>query len=136
MTDKEQLRKEITEKFRTLSNFSDTTGIPYKKVMRILNSKKLDKEGIKDLRETCENTEENKPGLILEKDRKDIRICILSSFKDYTAFCNENSDYDSVYLSNIIGGRLIEETSKYKNLVKLLNDKYSLNKEVWKRINN
>ncbi len=135
MTDREQLRKEITDKFRTLSNFSDTTGIPYKKVMRILNSDKVDKEGVKELRKTCRETEENKPGLILEDDRKEIRMCILLNFKDYTAFCNENNDYDSVYLSNIIGGRLIEETSKYKELVKLLTDKYSLNKEIWKRIN-
>jgi len=86
MTKREELRKKILNKFRTLTNFSKVANIPYKRLMSIINADNDDSVKIKSVIELCDNTKENKDGLILNEDRKVIRICILTSFKDYTAF--------------------------------------------------
>ena len=125
--DKVKLRKDIYNKYRTLKNFSRKTKIPYNKIMLVFNSLKDDREALLDIHYAYENTVIDKvEGYIIDEDREAIRICILTKFKSYTAFCSQHDSYDTVYLSNVIGGRLVEETVKYKRLVNLLKRDYGL----------
>lgn len=53
-------------------------------------------------------------------DRKNIRICILTNFKNYSTFCKKYPVYNCVYISNIITGRLSVRTEKYEQLLDIL----------------
>ncbi len=135
MSKKEIIRKEIISKFKSLSYFSLVTGVNYKKMLSFLCSDHNDSEFEKDLLFKINNTEvDEHHGLIRDVDRKAIRMCVLTSFKSYSAFHREHDDYDSVYLSNVIGGRLSDETEKYQNLIKLLTVDYDLDPLIWYRI--
>lgn len=136
MTERDKLRQEIVDKFKSLSRLSSAANIPYKRIMNILNDDEDNIIQINKLRRMCNNTKKDETGLILEKDRKLIRLCILKNYKNYTEFCNNNNEYDSVYLSNIIGGRLVVVSEKYKSLVELLTNEYNLDKRILKRISN
>jgi len=135
MTEKEALKKDIIKKFKSLSYFCILTETPYKNTLAFFCSKDDDSDRLKELRSVAKNTQVDKyHGLIRDEDRSTIRLCILSNFKNYTVFSREHNEYDTVYLSNIIGGRLSEETEKYRNLVRLLTMDYGLDIMIWYRI--
>lgn len=138
MTEKQTLREKITEKYRSLAYFCKLTGIPYKKTLNFfIVDEENDSETLKDLQILYNVTDVDKlHGLIRDEDRSTIRLCILSNFKNLSAFCREHDEYDTVYISNIIGGRLTDETRKYQNLVKLLTVNYDLDVMIWYRMKN
>lgn len=135
MTEKEALKKDIIKKFKSLSYFCILTETPYKKTLAYFCSSDYDSDLLKELQYKVNTTEVDEyHGLIRDEDRKAIRICVLTNFKNYSAFHREHNEYDSVYLSNIIGGRLSEETDKYRNLIRLLTANYDLDIMIWYRI--
>ena len=125
MTRQEALRKEITDKFRSVLSFCATTGTSYNSVMRLINGK-YNSVGVKRIRDVCRSSKENNGGFILDKDRRSIRMCILTHHDNYAEFCKSHPEYDNVYLSNIIKGRLVEETPKYRKFVGFLVYTYGL----------
>jgi len=135
MTNNSQLRKDIINKFRTLSYFCELTGISYKKTLKVFNSDSYNIKDLEEIKKAYKITEVDKHhGLIRDVDRLSIRLCILSSFKSYSAFHRKYSTFDVVYLSNIIEGSLKKETGKYRLLIKLLTAQYRLDNSIWKRI--
>jgi len=135
MTKKEILRKQIIKKFRSLSYFCLLTDLNYKKTLAYFCSLDNDSDFQKEIQFNIDNTEvDDQHGLIRDEDRKAIRMCVLTNFKNYTEFHREHKEYDSVYLSNIVGGRLSDETEKYQNLIRLLTAEYDLDIMIWYRI--
>ncbi len=135
MTEKETLREQITNKFRSLAYFCVLTETNYKKTLAYFCSDDYDSVLLEELQYKLDNTEvDEQHGLIRDEDRKAIRICVLTNFKNYSAFHRKHKEYDSVYLSNIVGGRLSDETEKYQNLIRLLTAEYDLDVMIWYRI--
>ena len=121
MTNKQILRKNITDKFRSLSYFCKLTEISYKKTLALFVEED-DSESFKHIQELYDNTDVDvQHGLIRDEDRKAIRMCILTNFKNLSAFHRENPRYNTVYLSNII---------------RFLTVRYDLDVMIWYRIKN
>jgi hypothetical protein len=66
------------------------------------------------------------PNRITEDERSKIRMCILGKYNSYTEFCLKHTDYDVVYLTNVIKGNLKLKSIKYVKFVLLLQKKYKL----------
>ena len=63
---------------------------------------------------------------ISDKDRKSIRLSILKNYHSYTEFCNDFNDFDCVYISNVVGGKLKLKSNKYRNLISILAEYHKL----------
>jgi len=63
---------------------------------------------------------------ISTKDRKKIRISILSCYHSYTEFCEDYEDFDCVYISNVINGKLKLKSTKYIKLISTLTEYHNL----------
>lgn len=126
---KNKLRKDIIEKFGTVTYFCEISGISYRKFILFLGSKR-NNETIQQLaRHQCEILEvKHIKGIIRKDHREAIRQCILIKAGNYSKFnrMNKGQGFDSNYLSNIISGRLKEERKKYKKLVTILKRDYGL----------
>ncbi|MHA2009945.1 MAG: hypothetical protein ACW980_21740 [Promethearchaeota archaeon] len=128
--DRKKLKKDIHSKFGSLTNFSKITHTNYNDLLRILNSSNFSGEEIHDIQfKYLEfDTDGGIEGYINDSDRESIRICIAINYKSYTSFCDDNPNYDEVYLSNIINGKLKKITTKYGGLLDLLKNKYNYDK--------
>jgi hypothetical protein len=131
---KQEIRSQVIKKFRTLTLFSDKTGIPYVSVLCYFNTEQCDSEHkrITDLIETTEGVADDYL-MIREKDRQAIRLCILTNFDSYSDFCRTEKGYDVVYVVNVVKGNLETETEKYRSLITLLTE-YGLDRKIYKRI--
>jgi len=126
-TVKDKLRKDIIFKFGSVTYFCKEAKISYRKFITFLNSKRANEEMQQNARHLCDTLKiDHIKGIIRDEDRRAIRICVLTNFDSYTDFCKANKQFDPVYLSNIIKGRLKEERDKYKLLVKILERDYGL----------
>lgn len=128
--DRARLKVDIHRKFSSLINFSKVSDTDYNSVLRILNSKDCTEEEIQDLYNKYDeyNMDNGVEGFINDSDRESVRRCIMISFPNYTAFCNKHSQFDNVYITNIIVGNLKMETPKYESLIELLKSKYDYDK--------
>ncbi len=128
--DKVKLKKDIHRKFGSLVNFSKITDTKYSDLLRILNTSEFTGEEITDVhRKYIEfDIDEGIEGFIDDSDRESVRICVAVHFKSTTAFCEEHPEYDEVYISNVVTGRLKRVTTKYGGLIDLLKRKYNYDK--------
>ena len=130
---KKQLRKDIIEKFETIKYFCKLCGYSYSNFKTFLNSRTPNEEMYQDAIFKLNDTEVTHiEGNIRDEDREEIRKCIVVNYSSYSAFCRKHTDFNSLYISNIMKGRLKFETSKYRKLIAILERDYnlSLRKEV------
>jgi hypothetical protein len=126
-TGKEKLRQDILDKFGSVKYFCKVSEISYRKFITFLNSKRNNEALRQEARHLCDTIKvEHIDGIIRDEDREAIRICIVVKSGSLTNFCKENTNFDTVYISNIVTGRLETETEKYKLLVKILERDYDL----------
>jgi len=130
MINREVLKENIHNKFGSLTNFSNVTGICYKDILRILNSDTFLDNEIDDLQEKylTFDLSNGVEGYISDQDRKTIRICISMEYKSYTKFYEKHNEFDVVYISNLVEGKLLRTTEKYDKLITLLKEEYSYDK--------
>ena len=128
--DRARLKKDIHRKFGSLTNFSKVSSTNYESLLRILNTNNFSGDEILGIKRKYLDfdTKDGIDGYINDSDREVVRICIAVSFKSFTAFCVENPQYDEVYLSNVINGKLKMITTKYGGLIDLLKTKYNYDK--------
>jgi hypothetical protein len=55
-------------------------------------------------------------------DRRAIRLNILSNYHNYTEFCKDHSQFDCVYISNVVSGKLKLKSKKYNDLIQVLKE--------------
>lgn len=124
-----ELRDNIVKHFGSLSAFSQSTGYSYRLLKKALINLEFSKEDYEEIESIYikENDPDNIPFRISKDDIESIRMAILSNFKKVTLFCKKHPEYNSVYISNIVNGKLKLKSKKYKGLVKLLKKKYGLN---------
>lgn len=124
------LKQNIHKKFGSLTNFGNVTDTDYKDLLRILNSDTFTDEEIEDVQEKylTFDLSNGVEGYINESEREVLRICIFSKFKSYTKFCEKHDDFDVVYLSNIVEGKLLRVTDKYEKLLTILKEEYNYDK--------
>lgn len=124
----DKLRKQITEKFGSLTKFSKATGVSYKRVLRIVNTPNPKQSELQDLKEKCESFEldDDIYGLIDDLDRKVIRICILANYRSFTRFCEEHPQFNVVFITGITGRKKsrAKVCKDYSDLLNLLKKKY------------
>ena len=130
MINRTVLKENIHKKFGSLTNFSNVTDVGYKDVLRILNSDTFIDKEIDDLQEKylTFDLSNGVEGYISEEDRTIIRICISMKHKSYTKFHEQHHEFDVVYLSNLIEGKLLRTTEKYDKLITLLKEEYDYDK--------
>lgn len=133
MNKKEILKDKIIRKFKTISNFCSLTNLPYIKTRIILNEDNDEFFNSIEKAYNSINVAENH-GLIKEVDRNAIDRCIKDNFKNKAKFSEKHKEFNQVYISNIIGGRLTDETKKYIKLVEILTVQYNLNPIVLVKI--
>ncbi len=126
--DLNSLRENIVRHFGSLSAFSRSTGFSYRLLKRTLLNLEFSKEEIDEISSIYEEKKDpdNIPFRISEEESEKIRVCIFSNFRKVVFFCEKHSEYNSVYISNIINGKLKLRSTKYVRLVKLLEKKYDL----------
>ena len=121
------LRQDIIRKYKSLKSFSRHHDISYNKIMLVFNTKNCSSDDLALITNTFyKEGDIDIDGEIRDSDRKRIRLCILSNFNSYTDFYNKHKRYNPVYITNIVKGRLVKETVKYRNLVNLLTRDYGL----------
>ena len=122
-----KLRDDITLNFGSIHAFMKATGFPYRKSKRVLISLEFKQEEFYELKKAYKkNVDLSKvPFRIPTEDRNKIRICIQINFINYTKFCDEYPEFNCVYITNIVKGRLKLRTEKYNSLVRILK-KYNL----------
>ena len=121
------MRDSIKNNFGSLYRFSSECGFSYsivKKVFLVLDFHKKDFEKIRDVYNS--HVKQIDSPFISNDERAAIRMTILSNFYNMKAFTKKHKDYNSNYLSNVLGGRLKLKTTKYTRLVLLLEKKYGL----------
>ena len=124
---KQQLRKDIIEKFETIKYFCKKAKFTYSNFKTFLNSKTPNEELYQDAVYKLESIEvDHIEGHIKDEDRESIRVCILIQAGSYAAFHKNHKRFDSLYISNIVKGRLKNETPKYRKLVRILKRDYNL----------
>jgi len=122
------LRDQIKYKFGSFKAFCNVTGIPYRSTLDAFNNLEFTKGGFKKINDAYRKKVNGDDVLMIisDEDREAIRVFIVTKFKTYTNFCIKHPDYDVVYLTNIIKGRLRRRTSKYIGLSKVLKEKYEV----------
>lgn len=122
------LRDNIIQHFGSISAFARATGYSYRKLKSTLIHLEFEKKDYEDIKAVYdkEYDPDVTPFRISEDDSEAIRIAILSNFKKVTLFCEKHTEYNSVYISNIINRKLKLRSKKFKQLEKLLTDKYGL----------
>ena len=130
--EKNKLRRDIVAKFGSLINFYRVSGIKYRKLTLYLSSDIKDVAYHQRIRhEIDQHYIANIPGTIIEDNREIIRQCIAVNFKSYAEFNRKYKGlgFDSNYLSNLINGKLKDETLKYRKLIKILKRDYDI--DLW-----
>lgn len=122
------LRDNIIKHFGSISAFSQKTGYSYRKLKRTLLHLEFEKKDYEEIEKTYNDNvdPDNVPFRISEEDAEKIRVCIFSHFKKVIFFCEKHPEYNSVYMSNIINGKLKLRSKKFKGLEKLLKEEYGL----------
>ena len=130
--DRGRLKKNIHSKFGSLINFSKTSDIKYNTLLRILNTNDFSGEEVIDVQNKYVELDlpDDLEGSISASERQAVRRAILFSFNSYTDFCNENTEYDVVYITNIVKGNLKRVTTKYSRFINLLKQKYNYDKFI------
>jgi len=126
--ERNELISNIEKHFGSIYAFSKTSGFSYSILKRTLINLDFSKEDFDAIKASYKANydPEKVPFRISEEDRKRIRMCILENFKNSKKFTEKHTEYDSVYLSNVINGRLKLRSNKYVNFISLLEKKYGL----------
>lgn len=122
---RESLKKRIKAKFKTLKNFSDSTGYSYKDLnnffagrigqqmvddkYKILNQLLMDTKPVPDTK------------IITGSERELIRVQIAVNYKNVTRFIEKNPGFTKTFISNVINGRRIRVDNRFQRLQKLVN---------------
>lgn len=121
------LRDQIKHKFGSVTVFSMETGLQYRKTLNFFTQLEVSEELYDEIKKAYyEKANDRKCSRISEPHREKIRICILTHYRKATEFCKKYPQFDSVYISNVIHGRLKMTTPKFIELVKVLEKKHSL----------
>ena len=130
--DRVKLKKDIHQKFGSLTSFSKVADVKYSKLLRVLNTQNFTGEEVIDIeRKYIDNDLSNGvEGYISDNERKAIRLSIVTHFNSYASFCREHRRFDVVYLTNIIKGNLKMSTKKYEILIETLKNNYNYDKFI------
>jgi hypothetical protein len=125
--DRVQLKRDIYQKFGSLTSFSKVANINYNRLLRIINTQNFTGDEILEIQRLyMENDLSNGvDGYISDSERKAIRLSIVTHFNSYTDFCREHPYFDTVYITNIIKGNLKMSTKKYEKLINILKKDYN-----------
>ena len=102
------LKDQIIFHFGTLKSFSIQSGVGYRKLLEMLNDLELDKKSFAELKRVYKlNVDKNQvPFRISDEERERIRIAIVVKDSTYTKFCKKNDEFDVVYISNVVNGKI------------------------------
>lgn len=124
---KTKLRKNIIEKFKTIKYFCKLSGIGYSGFKMFLNTNSVNEKLYQEALFKLNSIEvDHIEGEIKDEDRKAIRRAILNNFDSYTHFCDIHNDFNMVYISNVVKGKLLNETPKYIRLTTILKRDFGL----------
>jgi hypothetical protein len=123
------LHEQIKSHFGSVKNFCMDSRVSYRRALTMFNKLEFKADFYENVKSNYYSN--SKPqmkvfGRISPEDRELIRVCVVTNFKSASKFCLKHKEYDSVYVSNIISGRLKTITPKYVGLIKLLEKKYKL----------
>jgi len=123
-----ELRGEIQSNFGSLFSFANHSGFSYSVLKRTFNDLEFTQLDIDNIQSSYNKhlDPEDIPFRISDVDREAIRVCIVLKFKNVKKFTDKHPEYNSVYISNVINGRLKLESIKYVNFISLLKKKYNL----------
>ena len=133
-----KLEADIIKDFGSLSIFSKATTISYDKMRSIFNKSEFTKEHFHAVKAVYdkhmeERVDGDRPFKITKRERKAIRITILTHYYNYTEFCKEYPQYDVVYITNIVRGNIERKTLKYRRLLRFLENTYELKIKEYER---
>jgi hypothetical protein len=112
------LKKKIQSKFGSISNFSLASGIPYFSVINAM--RKGDEVLINALDHACD-TVEPRPAAntITDQERKEVRLAILTNYKNYSDFADVTGISLSV-ISRMISGHIKRHTKHTRTIMSIL----------------
>lgn len=121
----DKLKKDIAIKFYTVKTFCSLAKLPYKDVINTLNLKHNDSDLYQRMVSSYMNITPNRiPGIIQDRHREEIRVCIITRYRSLSSFAKYHRGYDTLWLSNIINGKLKLESTKYRKFVIMMNRDY------------
>ena len=129
LDDVEFLKEQIKNKFGSLHEFSAEAEIAYRKMLKFFNDFDVTKEKMDYYQGKFKQTKSSREfqyGRILDIHREQIRQTIMTNYKSYASFCRTYKDFDVVYISNVVEGRLSMVTKQYVKLIRVLEKKYNL----------
>ncbi len=123
------LGEQIKSHFGSIKAYCMDTRVSYRRALTMFNKLEFKKDFYEKVKSNYYSN--SKPGMavfgrIPPEDRESIRICIVTNFKSASEFSLKHKEYNNVYISNVISGRLKTRTTKYVRLIKLLEKKYNL----------
>ncbi len=122
------LINDIKTDFGSIFGFANQSGYSYSVLKRTLIGMEFTREEFYDIKRAyyVHEAENQRSFRISDEDRAAIRMCILSNFKNMKAFTKKNKEFNSVYISNVLNGKLCLRTTKFVRLENLLIKKYKL----------
>lgn len=120
----ETLKTEIKSKFRTISRFSEISGIPERDLRYLLSGKMTPTRSgslEKDIRKTVRSLEDYPdPRFITEFEREIVRRSIVVNFRSIRRFAEEYPEFSIAFVSNVITGRRKIRTDRFESLLRIL----------------
>lgn len=125
----EFLKVQIKNKFGSMHEFAAEAEIAYRSMLKFFNDLDITPDKFEYYHDKFKRTKSSRDfqyGRILDIHREQIRQIIQTHHKKYSNFCRIYKDFDVVYISNVIEGRLKIVTKKYVKLIRILEKNYGL----------
>lgn len=122
------LKDQIKYHFRSVAAFIRASNLDYRGTLMALKYQDYSRVSYDRINNAYKKykLDNEYPARIHPNVQQKIRLCILTNFKSYTEFCKKHKDFDVVYISNIVNNRLKLRSSKYVQLIDVLERRYGL----------